>query len=50
MPSFFADLKRSNWGELDGRPVCHDYGVTQLGTYGLAEAHLLEADWQKDDT
>tara|TARA_R110000796_G_scaffold117736_1_gene230791 strand:- start:27101 stop:27565 length:465 start_codon:yes stop_codon:yes gene_type:complete len=28
VPSLFTDMKTENWGMLDGRPVCHDYGVT----------------------
>lgn len=27
MPRFLYDLKRSNFGLLDGRLVCHDYGI-----------------------
>lgn len=26
VPSWLSDLKPDNWGELDGLPVCHDYG------------------------
>lgn len=27
MPAFLCDFKRSNYGLLDGRIVCHDYGL-----------------------
>jgi hypothetical protein len=49
VPSFFSDLKRDNWGEFEGRPVCHDYGVTRLGTYGLADAAMVKAEWSDDE-
>lgn len=26
IPTLFCDLKRTNWGMLNGRVVCHDYG------------------------
>lgn len=45
VPSFFYDLKAVNWGELNGRPVCHDYGVSRLGTYGLIDAKMVKAEW-----
>lgn len=35
VPSFFDDVKWSNWGMLDGRPVCVDYGITFLFKLGL---------------
>lgn len=25
IPAIFTDTKKSNWGLLDGKPVCHDY-------------------------
>jgi hypothetical protein len=28
VPSMFTDLKVQNWGMLNGRLVCHDYGLT----------------------
>lgn len=28
LPSFFTDLKTNNFGEFDGRIVCHDYGLS----------------------
>lgn len=30
VPTLFADLKRENWGMLNGRVVCHDYGNNNI--------------------
>lgn len=30
IPAFFDDIHFGNWGMMDGRPVCHDYGCTLL--------------------
>lgn len=46
VPSIFCDLKLANWGMLNGRPVCHDYGNSLL--YALARKHgaaLKNANW-----
>ena len=32
MPEFLADLKRTNFGLLDGRLVAHDYGLYNVDT------------------
>ncbi len=46
IPAYFTDLKRENWGMLDGRPVCHDYGLllaTEVGlTKRMKRAHWVE--------
>jgi hypothetical protein len=46
IPVWFTDLKVSNWGMLDGRPVCHDYGThhTVLANYAIS-AKTRKADW-----
>lgn len=44
VPAFFDDTKRSNFGLLDGRIVCHDYGVTHLVKRGLT-SRLVAAKW-----
>lgn len=47
VPAIFSDLKLSNWGMFEGRPVCHDYGNTML--YRLARKHgarLTKAEWR----
>ena len=46
VPAFFTDLKPSNWGLLDGRPVCHDYGLHLLMEKGMGQgARLAKAHW-----
>lgn len=30
LPSFMVDLKPENWGMLDDRVVCHDYGTISV--------------------
>lgn len=35
IPAFLTDLKRSNWGMFEGRPVAHDYGMNLLMSDGL---------------
>ena len=47
VPVFFTDLKVSNWGLLEGVPVCHDYGMTLALTRGLA-CRLRKAHWYDD--
>lgn len=46
VPSIFCDLKGSNWGMLNGQPVCHDYGNSML--FSIARSHggrLKKANW-----
>lgn len=38
VPPFFHDVKWTNWGMLDGRPVCIDYGHTLLFQQGMTAA------------
>jgi hypothetical protein len=35
VPTFFDDVRWTNWGMIDGRPVCIDYGYTHLLRAGL---------------
>lgn len=42
MPSFLGDFKRTNFGLLDGKLVCHDYGTSQFGT----DTKLRKANWR----
>lgn len=44
VPRFFTDLKRANWGRLDGKLVCHDYGVNLLMEEGMT-SKLKVAKW-----
>lgn len=48
VPRFFTDLKLTNWGELDGRIVCHDYAL--LARYYSMTKHMRKADWWRLDT
>lgn len=43
MPSFLTDTKRSNFGMLGRRLVCHDYGVAFLAKG--ASARLRKVKW-----
>lgn len=49
LPSFFTDTKRSNFGMLDGRFVCHDYGVTLLRSNGLV-GRQRKAEWWDEES
>ena len=44
VPSFFTDMKVSNWGIYEGRPVAVDYGVNLLIDRGLTNA-MKAAEW-----
>lgn len=44
VPKFFTDLKLTNWGELEGVVVCHDYAM--LARFYTMESHRYKmADW-----
>lgn len=45
VPAFFTDLKPSNWGILDGQPVCHDYALNLLMELGLSNK-MRKANWE----
>jgi len=45
VPAFLADLKRANFGMLDGRVVAHDYGYMPGGGFSVA---MKRADWRHD--
>lgn len=44
MPVFLTDFKYSNYGEFDGRFVCHDYGTNLLFENGMSK-RMKKADW-----
>ncbi|MCR6656627.1 MAG: hypothetical protein NVV63_12635 [Opitutus sp.] len=44
VPAFFTDLKVGNWGRLDGRLVCHDYGNHLLYERGMT-TRMRKAKW-----
>lgn len=51
VPAFLNhDLKTTNWGLLDGRPVCHDYGNSVLAKYGVNSEKLVKAKWWVAET
>ena len=41
LPKFLTDQKVQNFGMLDGRLVCHDYGLVVV----TADTALRKADW-----
>jgi hypothetical protein len=47
MPAFLWDFKRTNYGMLGDRFVCHDYGHTKLLEYGMTK-RMQEADWRDE--
>lgn len=47
VPAWLADLKAENWGFLDGRPVCFDYGHNWL-IERAATARLKRAKWGRE--
>lgn len=44
LPVFFTDTKKDNFGMLDGRIVCHDYGFNRLIEEGLAKK-VRKVNW-----
>lgn len=48
VPAFFTDLKRTNFGIIDGKFVCVDYG--SLGGEGLYSTKMRKADWWDENS
>lgn len=44
VPSFMVDLKQENWGVIKKKPVCFDYGYTNLINRGITN-HMRLAQW-----
>jgi hypothetical protein len=44
LPAFFTDIKKSNFGILNNKVVCVDYGNNLLMTRGLTHKKI-KADW-----
>ncbi len=42
IPDYFTDLKLANFGLLNGRFVCHDYGIIKLSSIGLKSSRLIK--------
>lgn len=49
MPAFLADFKRENYGMLDGRLVCHDYGTNLLAEHGMTKRMKRARWWSNND-
>lgn len=47
VPAFLRDIKQDNWGLIDGKPVCFDYGTTNL-TFGKS-IKMRKARWPEAD-
>lgn len=49
IPKMFVDTKASNWGLLNGVPVCHDFGHTRVIDLGLKQGkQLTTAHWRQE--
>lgn len=44
IPSWFTDTKKSNFGLLGGRLVCHDYAINRT-VNGAFTKRMTKADW-----
>lgn len=44
VPAFFTDLKAENWGFINGKPVCIDYGLHLLLEVGMT-TRMRRANW-----
>lgn len=42
VPAIFADLKPSNWGMFEGRPVCHDFGNSRVYTLAREAGKVMQ--------
>lgn len=47
IPAFLTDTKRANFGVLDGRLVCHDYGMVRALMSN--PMRMRRAEWWGDD-
>ena len=45
LPDFLSDLKRENFGLINGVLVCHDYALNLLTETGLSQAQLKKANF-----
>ncbi|KAA1057165.1 hypothetical protein [Azospirillum argentinense] len=45
LPEFFTDLKRTNYGVIDGQVVAHDYGFSLLIERGLKRVRMRKPEW-----
>ena len=49
VPAFFTDLKAENFGWLEGRIVCHDYGHHRFIERGMTRK-MRKASWRSAET
>ncbi len=45
VPSFLGDLKRENWGMLNGRPVVCDYGNSHIYNHVAKHTRMVKPKW-----
>jgi len=45
MPAWLSDFKRENYGIIDGKPVCHDYGTNLLLNHGAFTKRMQKPSW-----
>lgn len=45
IPVFFTDFKRSNYGMLGKRFVCHDYGTALVLDHGVITTKMRKPKW-----
>lgn len=41
VPAWFNDVQPGNWGLIDGRPVCHDYALSNILARGMRGKALV---------
>lgn len=46
LPSFFTDCHSKNFGWLNGRVVCHDYGYNDIILKGIRNSKLKRVKWR----
>jgi hypothetical protein len=44
LPNFFTDLKKQNFGMLNGKVVCHDYALNLIACRGLRAARMRNVE------
>lgn len=47
LPLYLTDTKRSNYGMVDGRFVCHDYGTNLLMEWGTSK-RTRKVEWRDE--
>ena len=45
IPRFLNDRKQENWGLLDGKVVCFDYGICKT-TFNSIDTELVDWEWE----